>query len=174
MPIPKSDWVIPTPDDIILCRKNDIARRIHSLVKVYHKWFDEWKSWLFLSHHVLTSCIESYYIDIERLKGLHHNSKWADSHKRAGFTMKWISHLRPVQITSYTGSISTADRKIILTANDFYVFWSGMSFLNVNSTQLTDDMIKNCVYSLRYRPISGELLSTQAYLIECAANGAMP
>jgi hypothetical protein len=88
--------------------------------------------------------------------------------------MKWVCQLRPVQLTGYLRTLPADDRKILLMANEFFAFFAGLNYLTLDKRALSDNLVKNFIYSLRYRPISAELLATQAYLLERAANKETP
>jgi hypothetical protein len=124
---------------------------------------------VYLNPVLLKSVITSYYYDIHRYKDFS-GSKWANQHKQAAYTIKWILRVCPIQIKENTRYISDE----IFDINLKFAIVCGFAFLG---NKVTDLIMKNkqssdlnasdekevcfydaLMYDLRYRQLSGKKL----------------
>ncbi|MCX6225954.1 MAG: hypothetical protein NTV01_14580, partial [Bacteroidia bacterium] len=95
---------------------------------------------------------------------------YADRHKQAAYSIKWISKLKPIQLT-----IEATINKSALLVNSSFALFVGFSFLDQNVfTQISPKLFQHLLYTTHYRNISGKQLATSLYILECAAKGEMP
>lgn len=152
------------PPVIIKPAEEKVLRRIFDLEKVFADALGAFKG-IFLSRKILRLAVESYFRDIERLKSFH-KIEFSDQHKRAAFTMLWIVRTHPVQL--HTDANMT---EALLLINELFAIHAGFAHLGLTSSDIsamTANYLRNLVYTLHYRPVSGELLASVAYLVECA------
>ncbi|MBF0229197.1 MAG: hypothetical protein HQK63_06340 [Desulfamplus sp.] len=142
-----------------------IVSRIYSLEQIYNKLMLKWSEHIELNLSILRHCVESYHCDVFRTK-IFHNIDFADQHKRAAYTMLWISKLKPIQISS-----KSRITKALLMINEYYGIACGLDHLNIS----TKDLLKiepkyfaNMLYTLHNRNVDGLVLSSQIYLLEKA------
>ena len=124
---------------------------------------------VYLNTVLLRAAITSYYYDIHRFKDFS-GSEWANKHKQAAYTIKWIIRFRPIQIKESTKHISDE----IFDINIKFALICGFAFLG---RTVTDLIMKNkqkvdlnvngkkeycfydeLLYDLRYRQLSGKKL----------------
>lgn len=142
--------------------------RLHALVRIYNEvCAPHWQNTL-LDKDILIHCVDSYLCDIERTKAFH-DILLADQHKQAGFTIKWIAKSRP--IISKPGAPQT---KASLLANEVFALTAGLCKINANLCDLSDSLLRNLLYTLHYRNLDAEVLSTLMYTVECGLNGKKP
>jgi hypothetical protein len=154
-----------TPEEILEIHRNDIIEYFDDVKEVYKKTCSVIKG-IFLQDEVLYHCVESLFLDIYRIRAFH-GIEIIDSHKKAAFTMKWVSKLRPISIDKNYKETNYA--QVRLTANDYFAVQAGIWHLNVDFDLLFDchkDFIKNLIYTLHNRYVTGEILSSMMYLIE--------
>jgi hypothetical protein len=152
-----------TPTRLIGDLRPRIERRVKLLYNIYHEFASGWKG-IILNPHLLFESVSSAYCDIYRLK-FFRDVPWIDDHKKAAFTMKWISRIRPIQI--YHGIIPTAAS---IKVNSYYAIVSGLSILKVKEGWKKDEWwerwITNMVYLLHYHSVSVELLSSELFVLK--------
>ena len=138
---------------------DDVKERFDSLVQIYDEIiYPKWE-YTNLNKRILIHCVESVKIDLSRAS-IFHNIAHADRHKQAGYSMKWITKLRPIQIDS-------EKRDIYTLLNEFYAAYVGVSNLeDVSFNDLSEKCLRNLLYTLHFRELSGSLLSFVAYTIE--------
>jgi len=123
---------------------------------------------VFPDRKVLRHAVESYLHDLDRMKDFH-NITIEDRHKRAAFTMLWIVRTHPVQL--HTDANMT---EALLLINEIFAIHAGLAHLNIAPSSISNTYMRNLVYILHYRPVSGELLASAMYLLECACLGKNP
>lgn len=144
---------------------DEVLRRFDSIYEnylAYHeaKGLDE--SETFINKAILRIAVESCYDDIIRCK-VYADLKVADRHKMAGYTIKWLSKLKPIQ------SRNINDSRIILINNEFSIL-CGLSFiLEDNPDQLgniSGKYMSHLMYETQYRTVSGRSYASKLYLLE--------
>jgi hypothetical protein len=127
---------------------------------------------VYLNLVLLKSAIESYYIDIHRYKDFS-GSKWANAHKQAAYTIKWLVRFRPIQIKVTTQHISEE----IFDINLKFAIVCGFAFLNKKTIDLImrnkqeqkeNNFYDILLYDLRYRQLSGKKLILAFEALELA------
>lgn len=110
---------------------------------------------------ILKHCVDSYFCDLYRMKGFH-EIDIEDRHKRAAFTLKWITRLRPVQICS-----AAPLNKSWLLVNEMFAVYAGLKHLPVTFHAMRRDLyLRNLLYTLHNRNLDVEVLSSMMFLIE--------
>lgn len=154
-------------------KKSQIELRVNTLKKLYdslmQKYDQKTKSAVYLNEVLLYAAVSSYYDDIYRFKDFS-CSKWADNHKQAGYTIKWIAKFRPIQILP-----GVEVNKSIFIINSVFALFVGFSFLD---TKVADSISKHfydhLIYLTLYRNLSGKHLASEFYILECAVNNKKP
>ncbi|MBC2696710.1 MAG: hypothetical protein HF982_15825 [Desulfobacteraceae bacterium] len=143
---------------------NSLAR-YDSLIDMFQKFKEDniFNDSLYLNEALLYNAVYSYFIDLQRTKCFH-NIPFADQHKKAAYTMKWITKVKPIQI-KHTVDIDKIDEEC-MQANELFAFIAGISFLDVDLNKLPDHFINNILYILQYRDVECLVLSSKMYLIE--------
>lgn len=106
-----------------------------------------------LNKALLGNCVESYFADIQRLK-LFHGMERADRYKIAGYTFKWFSKIRPIQVGGLVPKDQTAQRWMLLINADFAVF-QAINIAKIDRTKMGNDLARLLVYTAHYRDIEG-------------------
>jgi len=110
---------------------------------------------------ILKHCVDSYFCDLLRMKGFH-EIDIEDRHKRAAFTIKWITRLRPIQICS-----DAQLNKSWLLVNELFAVFAGLKHLPVTFHAMRKDLyLRNLLYTLHNRNLDVEVLSSMMFLIE--------
>jgi len=138
-------------------------RRANILQKAYsslvNTWSKEDREQCHLNPLILKMVVESYFSDLDRKKEFHH-IEFADSHKRAGYTVKWLMKFRPVVPIQEKLSI-----KAIL-ANEHFAAFVAFRFLDVPSSAIPEGVFKHILYALRYRPIDANAWALSFFLLQ--------
>lgn len=121
-----------------------------------------------INDHLLMHAIESYFKDIKRLKDFHPIAR-ADRFKIAGYTIKWLSKIRPIQVRPF----DLTDEELALHAtmiNARFAVMVGLSVAGVDHqviiansekplTGTIDDqshsIVETMIYSAVYRDLDG-------------------
>jgi len=111
----------------------------------------------------------SYFTDIGRAK-CYHNIPYADAHKKAAFTVKWICKFKPIQFRDNIDLDVDVTRENIL-ANEIFAVYMALVFLNINPDDLSNKYFENLVYICTYRNIEDLTLSSNMYVLERAVIG---
>jgi hypothetical protein len=144
--------------------------RFETLKKHYLNFLNKnkeiYKDYIYLNDDLLNIVVGSYFDDIYRFKD-YSNSSLADNHKQAGYTIKWISKIKPIQINQH----APTDKNILLVNSSFALF-AGFTFLDKNVTNIISaSYLDHLIYSTLYRNISGRQLASTMYVLECCAMG---
>jgi uncharacterized small protein (DUF1192 family) len=150
------------------------------------------KKAVYLNKGLLRFVVKSYYDDIYRYKD-YCGSKWANSHKQAAYTIKWIVKFKPVQIKENYDNENALNNEIV-DINLIFALVCAFSFLNRNTIDLIFNEKKEVdkynlslpleerekegkqsfydklLYNLRYRPFSGKQLISifEALELQCS------
>lgn len=152
----------------------DLDQRIIERTAIFAETFKQlhkvagWGKGVQLNVDVLYITMISYFHDIDRYKSFH-GSEWADEHKSAGYTIKWISKFKPIMLVP--GYDCSAEDKF---CNQIYAVICGLSFLNVELDNISNDFLSTIYYHLYFRNSSGMELSSKMYVIEKAMNEQTP
>lgn len=146
-----------------------IRQRYETLLQLFDQQFvvgldKRYYGQVFISKELLHCAVKAYFDDITRYK-TYAGSEYADRHKQAGYTIKWLSRFRPIQLTVVAKPDTT-----LLTINESFALYAGIMFLAPTSMEnMSRKLFKHLIYSITYRELSGKGLSTLMYLVECAA-----
>lgn len=152
----------------IKANPEDVLRRFNMLTELYHSKFipklaDEYKDAIYINPELLHCAVRAYYDDIERYKA-YAGSEHEDRHKEAAYTIKWINRFRPVQIKEKVKADS-----VLVTINQSFAIYAGFVFLDPSvMAGMTKKFFDHLVYTLTYRPLTGKMLATLIYTVECA------
>ena len=144
-------------------------QRMDSFVTTFNELVAQKRlSGVYLNKGTLYCTIQSYFIDIYRMKCFH-NIEHANRHKKAAFTMTWIARLKPIMIEK---NVSDKDLSSIqLLANEYFALMLGLNFLEIDADKITERFIIKMLYILRYRNIESLILSLLLELVETSENG---
>ncbi len=139
-----------------------IARRVHALVTLFDALRSKrgWPEGAVLSRAILENLVERYFIDLDHAKAPHNITR-ADAHKRAAFTIKWISRLRPIQIES-----GTHGNRELLLMNELFAVYAGIEHLGLSFSCIDMKWLLNFLFTLRYRDFHAEAMASEMYLLE--------
>jgi hypothetical protein len=143
-----------------------IAGRLHSCVLLFDALAHQrgWPAGVYLNRAILENAVEHYFRELGATKALHAIER-ADAHKRASFTLKWISRLRPVQIERGT-EISKSE---LMLTNEVFAVFLALEHLQLTFDHVDDKWLYNLLHTLRYRDFDAEAMASEMYLIEQAA-----
>jgi len=123
---------------------------------------------LFINKDILLIATESIFDDILRYKE-YSNLKIADRHKIAGYAIKWLSKLKPIQTSN--SDINS------LKVNNLYAIISGLLFLKYENNDFVDfissDYFDHLMYETQFRQISGKCYASRFFLIEKLINSGV-
>lgn len=121
---------------------------------------------IYLNKELLHCAVKAYFDDIERYKA-YAGSEFADSHKQAAYTIKWINRFKPIQIKENAEMDAT-----LLTINATFALVVGFGFLDKSvAEKIGERFFRHLVYTLTYRSVTGKNLATLMYTLECATMG---
>lgn len=156
----------------LTAHQTKIARRQDLLTEIFLALCDHVGAdfdHLELSSAVLYNVVVSYFHDVERHKEFH-GTDLVDETKQGAFTMKWISKLRPIQITCSVEDVSTN----ILYINEAFAVRCGLAFLRVSPDVLPRRLYADLLYTLRYRPVDERMLLVWLSTLKYAIKGDFP
>jgi hypothetical protein len=157
-----------SPADVIKSLpEKDVLERLDTLVAIFCYGFKNFKG-IYLNRKILRHAVESYFLDLERMKNFH-GIKLADQHKRAAFTMLWVTKTHPVQL--HTDANMT---EALLVINEIFAIHAGLSHLEVSIDDVSSTYIRNLIYILHFRQVSPEILASAMYLLERSCSGKKP
>ena len=155
------------------------ALRISTLKDLYEKFYlsqgENIRISFYLNNALLHDAVVSYYYDIHKYK-CSSGSKWANSHKQAAYTIKWLSKFRPIQIKSSFDNEDISAR--VLDINLHFALFCGLSFLDRKVVDLIFKKVEgksyyeNLIYILRYRPFIGKQIVSIFEALELNANSS--
>jgi len=160
-------------EEITLERLEKEKNRFNTLLAAYdqlaHSYPDEIKSSIYLNKYLLACVVRSYFDDIERFEE-YSRSEFADNHKEAAYTIKWISKFRPIQIFQ-----EAPINYELLVINGLYAIFAGFLFLGEGFfDKISSKLLDNLIYTTQYRNISDKQLATSLYILECAIKNKNP
>lgn len=137
-------------------KEEKIARRQDLFEKTFESLKEEMGeslSCVRLNAIVLHNVVVSYFDDVERYKS-YHEAPRANEIKQAGFTIKWLIKLRPIEfLTDFTNANSS-----LLYANELYALRYGLAFLEISPDQIDRELYCEILYTLHYRSIDEGML----------------
>lgn len=142
--------------------------RLYAMVRIYDDLCAKRWPGTILNKDVLLHCVESYFCDILRVKAFH-DVDLANQHKRAAFTIKWVARARPIQLRP-----NAQTTKATVLANEVFALLCGLSHLQADINDISPAFQRNLLYTLHYRNLDGEVLTSLMYAIECALLSRKP
>jgi len=139
-----------------ILRETLIYKTFHAMVE---NWSDEDRDGCEINRQILHELCNSYFLDIDRKK-LFHGIEYADAHKRAAYTVKWIMRFRPVQTKGRPVSID------VLLANEQLAMLVAFKKLNIPIEKVEECIIEHLLYMLRFRHIDTNALAMSFYLLQ--------
>lgn len=109
----------------------------------------------------LVNTVISIFHDIDRVENYHGMkppSGRADRFKRAGYTMKWISKIKPVNLDSLA-DLPHANEKLLLLTNEAFALAVGMNMSCINHETAPANLASEIMYDLHYRHIEGGIMA---------------
>jgi hypothetical protein len=142
------------------------------------------KKSVYLNKSLLHCVVKSYYDDIHRYKD-YSGSKWANNHKQAAYTIKWIVKFKPVQIKEEFDNDKLNDE--IIDINSTFALVCAFSLLDRNIIDLISEekrkidrgnlkekkkqsFYNKLLYTLRFRPFTGKQLISIFEALELNVN----
>ena len=158
------------PEDLTWI-KEQARLREETLAAAFEKFSAQWplsdKADCHLNRGLLLMACESYFRDIWRRKDFH-GIHVADSHKRAGYSVKWLMRFRPIQFRSNYIS----DR--IALANEMFSLWVACEHLAVDISQIPGGVVEHAIYHLRFRPFDSDAWALSFFLLQsCSEKGVL-
>lgn len=141
---------------------------LKTLYWYYHTFFKPRYTGIHLEPKLLRHAVESYLLDIGRMKNFH-SIQFADAHKRAAFSRLWIRKAHPIQLETNVNMTEG-----LLVINEMFAVHAGLSQLNIDITDISRDYYRNLIYILHFRNPAPEVLASSMYLLECAVQGKKP
>jgi hypothetical protein len=116
---------------------------------------------------LLGNAVESYFLDIHRVKVFHGMEK-ADRHKVAAYSVKWLSKIKPIQVPDFAVHADETDlQKRLILINADFALMNALIFAKVDRRKIDDESIyTDWLYTAHYRYIDGGVL---AQMFEAAA-----
>ena len=97
--------------------------------------------------------VKSYFDDVDRHKD-YHGSPRVDEVKQAGFTIKWIGKLRPVQFECAESETTTK----LLYVNEIFAVRAGLAFMERSPAEVPESIYADLLYTLHYRHVDERML----------------
>jgi hypothetical protein len=117
-----------------------------------------------LNESLLFIAAKAFFDDIYKYK-VYSGSERVEPYKSAGYTLKWLSKIRPIQINSAPGHTIP---KAAIQINGFYALSCALSYLDIelNDVARNKKLIEDLLYNSLYRNISGKSYAITFKLLE--------
>lgn len=144
-------------------RRYKIAARMSSTAKLFSTVSAKrkWPIGIYLNLSILENAIEHYFRDVGETKSRHGIDN-ADRHKRAAFTLKWISRIRPIQVEA---GVKISHTEFLL-ANEIFAVFAALEHLEITFADIDFKWLANMIFTLRYRDFNAETMASEMYLVE--------
>ncbi len=157
-----------TTKSLICAKEANIKKRFDMLSELYGVFLEglgeTLRDTIYLNKELLHCAVAAYFDDIEKYKA-YAGSRYANKHKQAAFTIKWVSRFKPIQIKE-----SATMNHQLITINASFALFCGFSFLTPEIADcLTQDFYDKLIYNLTYRNILGKEWSMIIELMEKVA-----
>lgn len=139
-----------------------VLERLRTCGGYYSTHFQPHYRGIRLCLRLLRNAIERCLLDLKYVKNFH-GIEYADQHKRAAFSMYWLSKVKPIQIDSSANIVSSH-----LVINEIFGIHIGLDHLEINIDDITPEYFVHLLYTLHNRNISPEELSSEMYVLECS------
>lgn len=150
--------------------QNNIDDTFDALINAYYTFLDLFDlsedDVIFDEEKIIEVC-ERYLMDVDRLLRYHYIER-IDCHKIAGYLTYWICKIKPLQIRdSYNKEVSA-----LREANELLAIIVSVGRINENhigegrQVLVKQEFLEAFIYTLRYRPLNGDLLSIIYYFVD--------
>jgi len=116
---------------------------------------------VYLNQDLAANCVERYFLDVDNTKTTH-DIAYADAHKRAAFSLKWVVRIRPVQIER---GVQVKEKDVLLI-NELFALFVALEHLKISFENIKADYLRNLLFTLRYRDFNPEVMASEMYLLE--------
>ena len=158
-----------SPADVLkTIPREKVVNRLKTLWTYFNVEFKPRFVGIHLNAKLLRHAVESCFLDIARMKNFH-GIEFADAHKRAAFTMLWITKAHPVQLETNVNMTES-----LLVINELFAIHAGIGHLDIDASMISPKYIKNLIYILHFRNPAPEILASSMYTLECAVLGKKP
>lgn len=114
-----------------------------------------------ISKPLLLNCVESYFVDIQRVKDWHGMER-ADRFKIAAYTFKWLTKVKPIQIGDVSSAAPLVKKRAMLVNSDFASI-NALFIAGVNKVSMDEEFTRRLLYTGYYRSVEE---GTLAMLLE--------
>lgn len=130
-------------------------------------WSESTKSRADIDRRLLLEACVRYFIDIDRKKE-ENNIEWADAHKRAAFTVKWLLQFKPVQ---YHSPHEPAEATL---ANEEFALFIACAYLRIELRDLPFSLTEHILYHFRHELYHPEPWACTFFVLDrCGKNGGL-
>lgn len=158
-----------TPADVInTLPHGKVLDRLKTLWTYYNLHFEQKYTGIHLAPKLLRHAVESCFLDLRRMKSFH-GIDFADAHKRAAFSMLWITNVRPIQLAT---NVNMTESHLLI--NEIFAIHVGLNHLSISIGDLSAKYLRNLIYILHFRNPTPEILASAMYTLECAVLGNKP
>ena len=158
-----------SPNDVLRILATDkVLNRLETYNQYYLENFEPFFNGIYLNLKLLRHAIESYFLDIYRMKNFH-GIEYADCHKRDAFSMIWIVKAHPIQLAT-----DVCMTESMLVINEVFAVHIGLAHLDIDIKDISGKYIRNLIYILHFRSQAPEILASTMYLLECGVKKKLP
>jgi len=106
---------------------------------------------------LLLNAVESYFLDIQRLKAFHGMER-ADRFKIAGYFLKWLCKIRPIQVGPLGNLPPNLQKRGIVVNADFALIHA-LIVAKINQPNVEPRLVMSLLYSAHYRELDGGVMA---------------
>lgn len=145
------NWVIRSANRAVYFEKtfNAYNERIRKKVGV---------DGLYLNKFIILNVVESYFLDIARLKAFH-NMQIADRFKIGSYSTKWLMRLRPIQFNLPDSNYSPTQEKTLSLTNAQFSLMVAAAICKFDLGKMPKSWNQEILYSLHYRDLDAGILA---------------
>lgn len=119
-----------------------------------------------MNKSLLGNCIESYFLDIRRLKAFH-GMELADRFKIASYSLKWLTKIKPIQIGPLETLPENLQKRGLLINADFAIICS-LSIAGIDLSKVEPRLRNGLLYAAHYRDIEPGNMALHLLTLACA------
>jgi len=147
-------------DAVLAERPEERAKDLlHSFNEFSKHWSDSTKEETDINRRLLLEVTSRYFMDVDRKKA-ENDIEWADSHKRAAFTVKWLLRFKPIQ---YKSSHTAVEASL---ANEEFALFVACAYLEIDLVQLPKTLINHIVMHFRHETFHPEPWACTFFVLE--------
>jgi hypothetical protein len=113
---------------------------------------------VFMNDAVILNLVESYFLDISRLK-FFHKMQVADRFKIGAYSTKWLMRLRPIQFSDPLDPLDDHAKKAALLVNAQFALMISSSICKFDLKKIPKEWKTDFLYSLHYRDVDPGILA---------------